>query len=205
MAFHNVLPLAGEFTSSHRLGARILVGGIFNTINPSVYRSREKPVPAKVHYAQKDLADRAHLAGLRHHLTHSVSGVEREGMSGPHFSCTGGQACCLFPGRVRGLLGRRPRHFQRSCPCRRSAPALGSTVALFFAGISQQLIKENLRQNTDELVARGGFGSPTVYLDRDDMYFFFVSLPKARRPRATKAKAGDSWAAVERPSVPVPA
>jgi len=33
------------------------VGGIFNTINPSVYQSREKPVPAKARYSRKDLAD----------------------------------------------------------------------------------------------------------------------------------------------------
>src|SRR5262249_58529653 len=43
----------------------ILVGGIFNTINPSVYRSREDPVPAKVRYGRKDLADWAGMAGLK--------------------------------------------------------------------------------------------------------------------------------------------
>ena len=64
LAFHNVLPLAGEFDLA--IGWRpILVGGIFNTINPSVYHSRAKPVPAKVRYAQKDLADWARLAGLK--------------------------------------------------------------------------------------------------------------------------------------------
>ena len=29
----------------------ILVGGIFNTVNPSVYESRERPVPAKAREA----------------------------------------------------------------------------------------------------------------------------------------------------------
>ena len=28
-----------------------------------------------------------------------------------------------------------------------------------------------LRANTDELIARGGFGSPTYYVNGDDMYF----------------------------------
>jgi len=31
--------------------------------------------------------------------------------------------------------------------------------------------KDKLRANTDELIARGGFGSPTMFVDRDDMYF----------------------------------
>jgi 2-hydroxychromene-2-carboxylate isomerase len=40
-----------------------------------------------------------------------------------------------------------------------------------FAGISDQTIKNKLKLNTDELIERGGFGSPTMFLDRDDMYF----------------------------------
>ena len=28
-----------------------------------------------------------------------------------------------------------------------------------------------LRQNTDELIARGGYGSPTIFINGDDMYF----------------------------------
>jgi 2-hydroxychromene-2-carboxylate isomerase len=35
----------------------ILVGGIFNTVNPSVYEGRQHPVPAKARYAAKDLRD----------------------------------------------------------------------------------------------------------------------------------------------------
>ena len=31
--------------------------------------------------------------------------------------------------------------------------------------------KDLLRSNTDELINRGGFGSPTVFIDNDDMYF----------------------------------
>ena len=27
------------------------------------------------------------------------------------------------------------------------------------------------RANTDELIARGGFGSPTIFVNEDDMYF----------------------------------
>ena len=50
----------------------------------------------------------------------------------------------------------------------------------FFTGIAQQAIKDQLRVNTDELMERGGFGSPTIYLDRDDMYFGNDRLPLLR-------------------------
>ena len=35
----------------------ILVGGIFNSINPSVYESRANPVKEKLEYSQKDMQD----------------------------------------------------------------------------------------------------------------------------------------------------
>ena len=51
---------------------------------------------------------------------------------------------------------------------------------LFFSGITQQVIKDKLRANTEELIERGGFGSPTIYLDGDDMYFGNDRLPLLR-------------------------
>ena len=44
-------------------------------------------------------------------------------------------------------------------------------VAEFFEKIGQDAYKAKLRANTDELIERGGFGSPTLYVDGDDMYF----------------------------------
>ena len=39
----------------------ILVGGIFNSINPSVYENRKNPVQEKLRYSQKDMQDWAKL------------------------------------------------------------------------------------------------------------------------------------------------
>ncbi|MBD3647573.1 MAG: DsbA family protein, partial [Pseudomonadales bacterium] len=36
---------------------------------------------------------------------------------------------------------------------------------------NDQAIKDRLRANTDELIERGGFGSPTFFVDTGDMYF----------------------------------
>jgi 2-hydroxychromene-2-carboxylate isomerase len=46
----------------------------------------------------------------------------------------------------------------------------------FLAGIAQPAIKAQLKANTEEVIARGGFGSPTLYLG-DDMYFGNDRLP----------------------------
>ena len=48
---------------------------------------------------------------------------------------------------------------------------VGVDPAKFFAGIARDDIKDRLRANTDELIGRGGFGSPTIFVNGDDMYF----------------------------------
>src|SRR5262245_63378489 len=63
LAWHNIQPLAKEF-GADITWRPILVGGIFNTVNPSVYAQREKPVPLKARYMKKDLADWARSAEL---------------------------------------------------------------------------------------------------------------------------------------------
>ena len=41
----------------------------------------------------------------------------------------------------------------------------------YFEKIAQPEYKSKLRDSTQELADRGGFGSPTMYLNGDDMYF----------------------------------
>ena len=47
---------------------------------------------------------------------------------------------------------------------------LGVDAGGFLAGIATQPVKDALRANTEALIARGGFGSPTFFVG-DDMYF----------------------------------
>jgi 2-hydroxychromene-2-carboxylate isomerase len=49
-----------------------------------------------------------------------------------------------------------------------------------FAAISQQDIKDALKANTDEVMRRGGFGSPTIFVGGGDMYFGNDRLPLVR-------------------------
>jgi 2-hydroxychromene-2-carboxylate isomerase len=45
------------------------------------------------------------------------------------------------------------------------------------AYVERDEVKARLRANTEELVERGGFGSPTLFLDEDDMYFGNDRMP----------------------------
>ena len=67
----------------------------------------------------------------------------------------------------------------------------GIDPAQFHAAIARPEIKQQLKDNTEELIRRGGFGSPTFFIG-DDMYFGNDRLPlvlaaalRARAPRKT--------------------
>jgi 2-hydroxychromene-2-carboxylate isomerase len=148
-----------------------LVGGIFNTINPTVYHSRENPVPAKTHYARKDLADWARLAGLEIKMPPTVFPVN---------SVKAMRGCLLlepegklipFARATFEAYWRDDRDISQDEVLAGICDKVGVDPRRLFAGIAQQSVKDKLKANTDELMARGGFGSPTIYLDGDDIYF----------------------------------
>jgi 2-hydroxychromene-2-carboxylate isomerase len=46
-----------------------------------------------------------------------------------------------------------------------------------LAAIEQQPVKDILRANTQDVIDRGGFGSPTIFVGGDDMYFGNDRMP----------------------------
>ena len=54
---------------------------------------------------------------------------------------------------------------------------VGLNSESFFRAINDQEYKDRLRTNTDELIQRGGYGSPTLFINGDDMYFGNDRLP----------------------------
>jgi 2-hydroxychromene-2-carboxylate isomerase len=63
---------------------------------------------------------------------------------------------------------------------------VGVDAQKLFADIAQQPIKDQLKANTDEVMARGGFGSPTIFIDKTDMYFGNDRLPLVREALARR-------------------
>ena len=56
LAFHRIEAVAAE-GGAELVWRPILVGGVFNTVNPSVYQQRANPTREKLRYYAKDLAD----------------------------------------------------------------------------------------------------------------------------------------------------
>ena len=190
LAFHNIQPLAREF--DEEISWRpILVGGIFNTVNPSVYQSREKPIPAKARYYRKDLADWARVASLDIKTRPTVFPVNSvKAMRGCILLESDGKLVA-FARALFEAYWRDDRDISRDDVLTAICVQLGVECERFFTGIAQQGIKDRLRANTDELMERGGFGSPTLYLDRDDMYFGNDRLPLLRAALERRASRSD--------------
>jgi 2-hydroxychromene-2-carboxylate isomerase len=170
LAFHNIQPMAGE------LGVPIawrpiLVGGVFNAVNPSVYAARDNPVPPKGAYMRKDLADWAHLAGLKIVFPPRVFPVNSvKAMRGCLLVEADGKLV-PFARAVFETYWGDDEDISQDDVLARVAKRAGVDPDYLLAGIGQQSVKDRLRANTEELIRRGGFGSPTMFVDGTDMYF----------------------------------
>ncbi|HEY6599903.1 MAG TPA: 2-hydroxychromene-2-carboxylate isomerase [Pseudomonadales bacterium] len=154
----------------------ILVGGVFNQTNPSVYENRANPVPAKARYYQKDLKDWARYVGITIGAppvfpVNSVKAMRGAFVALEH-DCLEAYARRVFR-RYWGDLA----DISQDDVLSGIVSACGLDVDEFFEKTRSSVYKDRLRINTDELINRGGFGSPTMFLDGDDMYFGNDRLP----------------------------
>ncbi|MGY0573156.1 DsbA family protein [Bradyrhizobium sp. RDM12] len=177
LAFHNIQPLAKQF-GAEIVWRPILVGGIFNTVNPSVYAQRETPVPLKARYMKKDLQDWARSAGLAIKMPPAVFPVNSvKAMRGCLWL---GKEMVPFATALFETYWGGDKDISQDAVLAEICKNVGIDEQKFFVGISEQAIKDQLKANTEEVVARGGFGSPTIFLDKTDMYFGNDRLPLIR-------------------------
>ncbi len=180
LAFHAVQPMTAK------LGVNIdwrpvLVGGIFNEVNQVLYETRDNPpcLP-KAAYSLKDMQDWARLYDLSIHYPpscgHPVNAVKVM------------RACCaiqqshgdrLIPFATAAFeaLWRDERDFSQESVLADIAREADVDADWMLADIAKPEAKAALRANTDEAIARGAFGSPTFFVERDDMYFGNDRMP----------------------------
>lgn len=168
MAFHNIQPIAKEF-GTEISWRPILVGGVFNAINRGVYEVRANPVPQKGRYLTKDIHDWARSTGLPIIFPPTVFPVNSvKAMRGCVWL---GKEMVPFARAVFESYWHEDKDISQDAVLTEICQRVGIDQATFFAATSQQAIKDQLRANADELMARGGFGSPTIFVDKWDMYF----------------------------------
>jgi 2-hydroxychromene-2-carboxylate isomerase len=172
LAFERIQPLAAEFGVTI-IWRPILVGGIFNAVNPGVeFREFAERAPKrKVDYYLKDLGDWARATGLSIKLPptgHPVSSVKVM------------RGCCVLehePAMVAFARAAFSAYFgddrliSDDSVIADLCLEAGVEPGWLFDRIAAQPAKDVLRANVDEAIARGVFGSPTIFLNETDMYF----------------------------------
>ena len=148
----------------------ILVGGIFNSINPSVYESRKNPVEEKLKYSQKDLKDWANLRNLEINWPKIFPINSVKAMRGAfHFiekNTLEDYLESVFSG-----YWTHGKDISNIDTLLQIVKKLGEDQEQYLEVVNSEEAKQKLIENTQELMERGGFGSPTFFVNGDDMYF----------------------------------
>jgi 2-hydroxychromene-2-carboxylate isomerase len=154
----------------------ILVGGVFNAVNKDVYERRAHPDPRKASYYEKDLQDWARFAGIRIGKP-PVFPVRAVAAMRSALVALDGGALVPFAKAVFEAYWGDLEDISRPEILGRAIARAGLDAEDVLARAESPIIKERLRANTEEVIARGGFGSPTMFVDRSDMYFGNDRLP----------------------------
>ena len=148
----------------------ILVGGIFNSINPSVYESRKNPIKEKLDYSQKDLADWAQYRDITINWPKIFPINSVRAMRGAFYF--------IDNGNIESYLEFIFKSYWSDGKDISSDDFLSAVAGrfnvspdIFFEFINQSKTKTRLINTTQELMDRGGFGSPTFFINDNDMFF----------------------------------
>jgi 2-hydroxychromene-2-carboxylate isomerase len=155
----------------------ILVGGVFNAVNPSVYENRERPVKAKARYYNKDMQDWARYYGITLKMpTVGVAVVKvYKTMRGAYVALEHGKIA-QYTRRAFENYWIEDHDIGQETVIADIARQSGLDPAEVLEKIQQPEYKEKLRAATQELIDRGGFGSPTIFVD-GNLFFGNDRLP----------------------------
>ena len=169
LAFDRIEVIAAD-VGAELVWRPFVVGGVFNAVNPSIYQRRENPIPVKDAYYRKDMTDWAELQGLTigHPPVFPVNSVKA--LRGAFMAIEEG-LIVPYSRAVFSAYWTDLRDISQDDVLTDIVGQVGIEPARFFEYIARQDTKDHLRSVTDELIARGGFGSPTMFVDGTDMYF----------------------------------
>ena len=180
LAFHNIQPMMQKHSFDIRWRP-FLVGGVHNQVNPAVFEARASTDSPKWKQVGRSLYDWAAQSGVtmnfpsEHHPLRSVYLM---------------RFCCLLEQDQETLLRFARAGFDAYFTDKANLDdperliALANDVGLDGAAMwtqsQDQSCKDHLRANTDEAIARGAYGSPSILVpfgEGERLYFGNDQLP----------------------------
>ena len=176
-AFVRAIPLM------ERLGVAIqwrpiLVGGVFNAVNQQIYSARESMFgnEARLGHYFKDMQDWSRLCGVKVEQPSVFPVNSVKAMRGAFFAEQQGLIVPYSRAVFEAYWGD-DRDISQDDILADICAKVGLDGTALLAATADQPYKDALRNNTEELIARGGYGSPTMFINDDDMYFGNDRLP----------------------------
>ena len=169
LAFVRLLKLANR-VSVDLTWKPILVGGVFNKVNADVYKQRETPNPVKTRYYQKDLADWATLVDIKI-LKPRVFPVKSVTAMRGCFYAIEQNLIVPYAQNLFEAYWRDDRDISQDDEVARCAALAGLDGEALLSFAKSDAARSQLVGNTQEIMDRGGFGSPTFFINTSDMYF----------------------------------
>ena len=148
----------------------ILVGGVFNEVNKDIYAQRENPNPRKFKYSRKDMQDWAELANIKI-MWPSIFPVNAVKMMRIAIVAEEENKLIEFANFCFKSYWEDDLNVGDEGILEKILIDCDMDPAKIFELIESDKIKNKLRKNTENLIERGGFGSPTIFINDTDMYF----------------------------------
>jgi 2-hydroxychromene-2-carboxylate isomerase len=177
LAFTNLWPLL-ERTGEQAVLRPILVGGVFNAVNQSVYAAREMTDNRKLKHSWKVLLDWAALAGVE--MNFPSKWHPAKSVNAMRFACaleSDQYALRRFSKAAFESYFGAQENLDDADVLASVADSIGLDGAALKAAAQSDDVKACLRTNTEEVITRGGYGSPSIFVDGTDMYFGNDQLP----------------------------
>lgn len=177
LAFTNLWPML-ERTGEQAVLRPILVGGVFNAVNPSVYAAREMTDNRKLKHSWKVLNDWAALAGVE--MNFPSKWHPAKSVNAMRFACaleSDQDALRRFSKAAFESYFGAQENLDDADVLAAVADGIGLDGVALKVASQSDAVKARLRSNTEEVIARGGYGSPSIFIDGTDMYFGNDQLP----------------------------
>lgn len=177
LAFTRVIPLT-ENLGVDITWRPILVGGVFNAVNQELYEKRANwsQNERQFTYYLKDLNDWANFCGLRIIQPRVFPVNSARAMRGAIYAEEQGHVIAWSKAVFEAYWGD-DRDISQPEVLAAIAGEIGLDADALLAATENPTYKQALRDNTEDLINRGGYGSPTMYIAHDDMYFGNDRLP----------------------------
>ena len=174
MAFTRIEALCRE-TGAALVWRPFYVAAVFRAVNHNMADMRARPVAAKLSHYATDMQRWADRLGIRIARPPVYGGGSKPLNSARALR---GAFIAIDQGRIAQYSGAVFRAYWedlRDVSDPQVLAALAAEAGLdrdaFAARVDATDCRERLAANTSELIERGGFGTPTVFVDQNDMFF----------------------------------